>query len=241
MPFLAYVITTKDLLRTIQFLLDRYYSSWKKNAAFHWHSPQRESFLALKEKLTTAPILAYLNFSIPFTFYTNASGDSIGFNLTQVQHGKERAIAYGRRNFSDTEKKYSVTEWEPLSVIVAIQKCRPCLLGNHFTVVVDHQALKWLMSLCDPTGRLSRWPMTLQRYDFTIQYRPGKDHGNADALLRRVYSLCYHKLWQRSYATLKSVMTNSNLLSDTYRIRFTQGRPDSWENLAPRGPVFPQW
>ena len=77
----------------------------KKNAAFHWHSPQHESFLALKERLTTAPILAYPDFSIPFTLYTDASGVSIGFNLTQVQHGKERAIVYGRRNFSDMEKK----------------------------------------------------------------------------------------------------------------------------------------
>ena len=92
----------------------------KKNAVFCWHSPQHESFLALKKRLTTVPILAYPDFSIPFTLYTDASGDSIGFNLTQVQHGKEKAIVYGGWNFSDTEKKYSVTEPEALSVIVAI-------------------------------------------------------------------------------------------------------------------------
>ena len=39
----------------------------KKNAAFHWHSPQHESFLALKKRLTTAPILGYPDFSITFT------------------------------------------------------------------------------------------------------------------------------------------------------------------------------
>ena len=158
----------------------------KKNAVFHWHSAQHESFLDLKERLMTAPILAYADFSIPFTLYTDASGDSIRFNLTPVQHDKERAIVYGGRNFSDTEKKYSVTEQGTFSVIVAIQKCRTYLLGNHFTVVVDHQALKWLRSLCYPTDRLARWALMLQGYDFTIQYRPGKDHGNADALSRRM-------------------------------------------------------
>ena len=117
----------------------------KKNAAFHWHSPQHESFLALKERLTTAPILTYPDFSIPFRLCTDVGGDSIEFNLTQVQHSKERATVYGGRNFSNTEKKYSVTEREALSVVVAIQKCRSYLQGNHFTVVVDHQAMKWLM------------------------------------------------------------------------------------------------
>ena len=113
--------------------------------------------MALKERLATAPILVYLDFAIPFTLYTDASGNSIGFNLSQIQHGQERTILYGGRNFSDTEKKYSVTERQALSVIVAIQKRWPYLQGNHFTVVVDHQALKWLLSLCDTTGRLARW------------------------------------------------------------------------------------
>ena len=102
----------------------------KKNATFHWHSPQHELFMELKERLTTAPILVYTDFSNPIILYTDASGDSIGFNLTQIQNGRECAIVYGRRNSSDTEKKYSITEQEA-SVIVAIQKLGPCLLGNH--------------------------------------------------------------------------------------------------------------
>ena len=74
--------------------------------------------------------MVYPDFSNPFTLYTDASGDSIGFNLTQIQNGQERAIVYGRRNSSDTKKKYSNTEQEA-SVIVAIQKLTPYLLDNH--------------------------------------------------------------------------------------------------------------
>ena len=124
--------------------------------------------MALKERLTTTLILTYPDFSIPFTLHTEASGDGIRFNLTQVQHGWEWAIVYDGQNFSDTEEKYSATQWEALSVVAAIQKCRSYMLGNNFTVVVDHQALKWLMSLRDPTGRLARWALTQQGYDFTI-------------------------------------------------------------------------
>ena len=124
--------------------------------------------------------------------YTDASGDSIRFNLTQIQHGSKRAIVYGGHNFSDTKKKYS--KREVLSVIVAIQKCRLYLLGNHFTIVVNHQALKRLMSLRDPTRRPVQWALTMQGYDFPIQYYPGKDHGNAGALSRGVYTISHQPI-----------------------------------------------
>ena len=54
---------------------------------------------------------------------------------------------------------------------------------------MDHQALKWLISLREPTGRLAQWALTLQGYDFNIQYHPAKDQGNADVLSRRVYTI----------------------------------------------------
>ena len=41
--------------------------------------------MTLEETLTTAPILVYSDFSIPFTLYTDASRDSIGFNHTHIQ------------------------------------------------------------------------------------------------------------------------------------------------------------
>ena len=116
-------------------------------------------------------------------------------------------------NFSDTEKKYCVPEQEALSVVVAIQKCRPCLLGNHFTVVVDHQALKWLISLRDPTGRLARWALILQGYDFTIQCCPGKEDGNADALSRRFYTISQqHMLPQTSTVELHNAQNRDDKL-----------------------------
>ena len=75
-----------------------------ENAVFHWHSLQHESFLGLKERLTTAPILAYPDFSIPFTLYTDTSGDSIGFNLTQVQHGKKEPLFMVEGTFQTRRK-----------------------------------------------------------------------------------------------------------------------------------------
>ena len=43
------------------------------------------------------------------------------------------------------------------------------------------------MYVKDATGRLARWALLLQQYDFEIIHRPGCQNGNADALSRRPY------------------------------------------------------
>lgn len=71
-----------------------------------------------------------------------------------------------------------------LAVIRAIMRFRYFLLGVTFTVVTDHQALRWLWRLSDPTGRLARWIMCLSQYDFRVVHRRGIDIPHADALSR---------------------------------------------------------
>ena len=69
-------------------------------------------------------------------------------------------------------------------MIRATHRFRHLLLGVEFLVVTDHQALKWLWSLCDPSGRLARWVLHLSQYDFSIEHRRGQDIPHVDALSR---------------------------------------------------------
>jgi len=61
---------------------------------------------------------------------------------------------------------------------------RAYLEGYHFVVITDHQALKWLQKLDSPTGRLARWALELQQYDFEVHYRRGQLNQVADTLSR---------------------------------------------------------
>ena len=64
------------------------------------------------------------------------------------------------------------------------------LYGFPFKLVTDHNPLVALKAkgLKDVGGRLSRWMIFLLQFNFTIQYKPGKNHTNADALSRRPVS-----------------------------------------------------
>ena len=43
------------------------------------------------------------------------------------------------------------------------------------------------MDVKDATGRLARWALLLQQFDFDVIHRPGCQNGNVDALSRRPY------------------------------------------------------
>ena len=59
------------------------------------------------------------------------------------------------------------------------------LYGRTFLIQTDHGALQCLLNYKNTEGQLARWLELLGTHDFDIQNRPGRQHGNADALSRR--------------------------------------------------------
>jgi len=49
-------------------------------------------------------------------------------------------------------------------------------------------ALKWLNSIESPLGRITKWALELQQYDFEIAYREGQLNVVADAISRQPLS-----------------------------------------------------
>ena len=102
--------------------------------------------------------------------------------LSQHQNGQEIVISYWSRQLTKPERNYSTIEREALAVVGAIKEFYPYLYGFHFELVTDHNPLTSLKDLKDVSGRLARWLLYLQQFDFTFHHRPGKNHANADAM-----------------------------------------------------------
>jgi hypothetical protein len=103
-----------------------------------------KSFRTIKEALVSAPVLA-----------------------------SPKVIAYASRTLTKPERNYSVGEKECLAVIIAIEKFRPYVEGIKFKVITDHSCLQFLQKMSNPTGRLARWSLKRQQYDYDIEYRKG--------------------------------------------------------------------
>ncbi|KRY47195.1 Retrovirus-related Pol polyprotein from transposon 17.6 [Trichinella britovi] len=153
---------------------------------FCWSNEAEEAFQRLKRALTTAPILAFPRFDIPFIIDTDASETGIGAVLSQKHDPEgERVIAYASRTLSKTERKYSTTRKELLSIIYFTKLFRPYLVGQRFTLRTDHDSLTWLRNFKEPEGQEARWLEHLQEYDMEVVHRRGRQHNNADAMSRR--------------------------------------------------------
>lgn len=153
-----------------------------------WDDKCEEAFQTLKRKLTSAPVLAYADFSKPFFLEIDASHTGLGAVLSQDVGGKRRPVAYASRGLRESERNmdnYSTMKLEFLALKWAVtEKFRDYLIGNKFTVFTDNNPLSHLK-----TAKLGaveqRWASQLAMFDFEILYRPGKKNGNADALSRQ--------------------------------------------------------
>lgn len=156
----------------------------KRQSKFEWTLEADIAFQDVKSCLITAPILSCPDFAKPFTISCDASGIGIGAVLSQEYDQGEGVVAYASRTLTRQEQKFATTERECLAVIWAVEKFRPYVEGTRFTVITDHYSLLWLNNLKDPTGRLGRWALRLQAYDFNLVHRKGQDNVVPDLLSR---------------------------------------------------------
>ena len=178
----------------------------EKDCEFVWTEECQAAFDKLRNSLVTSPILAFPDLSKPFILDTDASDTGIGAVLSQKHNdGTERVIAYASRVLSKPERRYCVTRRELLAVVFFTKHFRPYLFGQKFILRTDHGSLTWLRNFKEPEGQTARWIERLQEYDFTIVHRPGKKHGNADALSRLPCRQCGRDSHDSNFSSISAV------------------------------------
>jgi hypothetical protein len=88
------------------------------------------------------------------------------------------------RKLNKAEQNYSVIEQECLAIKWCVNYCHQYLFSKKFIIRTDHAPLQWLRQNKDKNSRLMRWALSLQGYDFVIEYIKGSDNLLADLFSR---------------------------------------------------------
>ena len=156
-------------------------SSKKK---FEWGPEQEKAFVEIKNSISKAPSLKLADWDKEFHIETDASDVSVGAVLFQVgEKGQQFPLAYHSKTLNDTERRWSATDKEMYGIISALRKWTPYCSGS-VVFHTDHQPLKYMRNQKDPRGKMARWLVELENYDYRIEYLPGKDNIQADYLSR---------------------------------------------------------
>ncbi|UYV73901.1 hypothetical protein LAZ67_11001356, partial [Cordylochernes scorpioides] len=157
----------------------------KKDVKWNWDPDCQQAFTTLKESLTSKPVLHLYQVGLPCRLYCDASTQGIAGILKQVHpDGQVHPVQYFSRALRAHERNYTVTELECLAIVESVDKFRIYLTGMKFTIYIDHQALQWLKTIKNPSGRLFRWSLRLSTYNYEIHYLKGSQQYEADLLSR---------------------------------------------------------
>ena len=134
---------------------------------FEWSTQAQLAFEEIKERLTSAPILALPSFSKIFEVECDASGVGIGAVLTQ----EKRPIAYFSEKLNDAKRKYSTYDKEFYAIVRALEHWRHYLVGGEFILHTDHQALKYIQGQHKLNPRRAKWVEFMQSFHFVIHHK----------------------------------------------------------------------
>ncbi|XP_041962465.1 uncharacterized protein K02A2.6-like [Alosa sapidissima] len=161
-----------------------------KGKKWQWTSACESAFQTSKALLVSQEVLTHYNPKLPLRLACDASPYGVGAVLSHVMpDGEERPIAYASRTLSKAEQNYAQIEKEALAIVFGVRKFHQYLYGNKFTLLTDHRPLTSILSPLKSTpsmaaARMQRWALLLSAHDYTIQYRKGTLHANADGLSR---------------------------------------------------------
>jgi hypothetical protein len=158
----------------------------KKEAKFVWGQKCEDAFHALRQHLTTAPVLAQPDNSKPFDVYCDAYGTGLGCLLML----DNRVIAYESRALRPHEQNYPTHDLELAAVVHALKMWRHYLMGTHCNIFTDHKSLKYIFTQADLNMWQRRWLELIKDYDLEVHYHPGKANVVADALSRKLQCNC---------------------------------------------------
>ena len=153
-----------------------------------WEKEHQLAFDTLKQKLCETPARTP-NFNQTFIIRADASKYTVAVCLAQEfvnNNGnlEEHPIAYASNKLSESQINWSIIEKEAYSILFGLKTYDYYVFGAKVIVYSDHNPLTYLFQHAPKNARLTRWILSLQRYNFEIRHLRSHENAVCDALTR---------------------------------------------------------
>jgi hypothetical protein len=159
-----------------------------KDVRFIWGLPQEDSFMKLKELVTSAPVLILPNDDLPFRLEADGSGITTGAVLSQqnVDDNAWHPVAFLSKALNPVEQNYKIHDSEMLAIVRGLEEWRHYLEGARHPVEIwtGRKNLKYFRVAQKLHRQQARWSLYIFCFDFILHHKPGQSMGKPDALSR---------------------------------------------------------
>ncbi|CAH8499798.1 unnamed protein product [Schistosoma intercalatum] len=154
--------------------------------SFKWSEEQESCLRSLQKFLQSDAVLRTYSPNVHSVLITDAS--PVGIVAVLKQEG--RPVICVSRKLTVSEQGYSQTQRKALAVFWAVKRLHKYLFGKKFTIVTDHEALKFIYHPEKSLARSSaatvqRRSIALSAYDYTVQHRSAKQIQHVDYISRQ--------------------------------------------------------
>ena len=150
-----------------------------------WNPSTDNCFQKLKQWICNTLLkttLTYYGRNQSLTIHSHASEYGLGAALLQ----NNKPIAFASKTLTNVETCYANIERECLSVVFGLERFHTYIYRRHITVYNDHKPLEMITKkpIHPAPPNLQCMLLRLQHYNYTLQYKPGKEMVLADWLSR---------------------------------------------------------
>ena len=160
----------------------------RKDTPFAWEDKHETTFNALRDLVTSKPVLQQPQLDKPFEVEVDTSGFALGGVLLQrPKDGKKHPIGYYSATLNKAQRNYDIYKLELLAIAECLKHWRPYLAGSPHEIIVhtDHTNLTYWRQPQKISRCIVQQVLELEEYNIKLQHIPGKNNGCTDALSRR--------------------------------------------------------
>lgn len=187
--FLRLISHYSASIASLHLYKERFGKLCEKYSHFEWTLQTQSDFECVKSAICSSVKL--FNSTSLTRLSTNSSSFAVGGVLQQYDKDKKcwQAVWHFSKSLNQAQRNWNQSEKKCYSIISGLRKFKYFLLGRHFEIHTNHQALLSLINHKDgipvsTSGRLQRWIYEMQHFNFLLSFRNTSVFREADTLSR---------------------------------------------------------